>query len=69
LSCSAQTETEEVKHQVYILQQEQQKLQQTTARLQQNVSELKGEIKERDSTIQGKVGELIGSGTAPSRAR
>jgi FtsZ-binding cell division protein ZapB len=56
LGCSAQREIEEFRHHVHTLQQEQQKLEQTIARLQQDILELKREVKERDGTIQGKVG-------------
>jgi FtsZ-binding cell division protein ZapB len=59
LGCSTQREIQELRHQVYTLKQEQQKFEQTTDRLQKNIFELKREIKERDVTIQDKVGTLI----------
>jgi FtsZ-binding cell division protein ZapB len=59
LGCSAQREIEEFRHHIYTLQQDQQKLEHTTARLQQDISELKKELKERDGTIQDKVGAGI----------
>lgn len=44
-----------MKHQAYMLQQDQQKFQQSIVELQQDISSLKKELSERESIIEDKV--------------